>query len=237
MSNLNELEKKLEQKEKEIYSIQKIGQALSSTLHLDQLLALIMKEITHLMNADRSTLYLIDNRKGEIWSKIALKSEIKEIRLKIGVGISGHVAATGEVINIPDAYQDSRFDPTTDKKTGYQTRSILCIPVWEPTKAEDSRQVLGVIQVLNKKEGPFTSQDEGILQAVASEVAIAISNARLYEELERKYNEIDLLYGFEQKLSGVYKLSELFQSIMSSTIDHLNCDETGLIFPEQCAYI
>jgi signal transduction histidine kinase len=233
MSNLGELEKRLEQKEKEIYSIQKIGQALSSTLHLDQLLDLIMKEITHLMDADRSTLYLIDNRKGEIWSKIALKAEIKEIRQKIGIGISGHVAATGDVINIPDAYQDSRFDPTTDKKTGYQTRSILCIPVWEPTAAEGSRKVMGVIQVLNKKEGPFTSQDEGILQAVASEVAIAISNARLYEELERKYNEIDLLYGFEQKLSGVYKLSELFQSIMASTIEHLNCNETGLIFPEK----
>ena len=233
MSNLTELQKRLEQKEKEIYSIQKIGQALSSTLHLDQLLTLIMKEITHLMNADRSTLYLIDSRKGEIWSKIALKAEIKEIRQKIGVGISGHVAATGEVINIPDAYQDSRFDPSTDKKTGYHTRSILCIPVWEPTKSEDSRTVLGVIQVLNKAEGPFTSEDEGILQAVASEVAIAISNARLYEELEGKYNEIDLLYGFEQKLSGVYKLSELFQSIMLSTIEHLNCDETGLIYPEQ----
>jgi len=233
MSNLTELQKRLEQKEKEIYSIQKIGQALSSTLHLDQLLTLIMKEITHLMNADRSTLYLVDNRKGEIWSKIALKAEVKEIRLKIGVGISGHVAATGEVINIPDAYQDSRFDPSTDKKTGYHTRSILCLPVWEPTTSEGSRTVLGVIQVLNKAEGPFTSEDEGILQAVASEVAIAISNARLYEELEGKYNEIDLLYGFEQKLSGVYKLSELFQSIMLSTIEHLNCDETGLIYPEQ----
>jgi len=232
MGNLKELQDRLLQKEKEIYSIQKIGQALSSTLHLDQLLNLIMKEITHLMNADRSTLYIVDLHKNEIWSKIALKAEIKEIRQKIGVGISGHVAATGETINIPDAYQDKRFDPTTDKKTGYHTRSILCIPVWEPATTETSRKIMGVIQVLNKNEGPFTSEDEGILQAVASEVAIAISNARLYEQLEKKYNEIDLLYGLEQKLSGVYKLSELYQSILTSTTGHLQCDSAALIFPE-----
>ncbi|UCF65637.1 MAG: GAF domain-containing sensor histidine kinase [bacterium] len=233
MGDLRELQNRLLQKEKEIYSIQKIGQALSNTLHLDQLLTLIMKEITHLMNADRSTLYLLDHRKKEIWSKIALKAEIKEIRQKIGVGISGYVAGTGEIINIPDAYQDKRFDPTTDKKTGYHTRSILCIPVWEPGTAEKSRKIMGVIQVLNKQEGPFTTEDEGILQAVASEVAIAISNARLYEQLEKKYNEIDLLYGLEQKLSGVYQLSELFQSILAATIRHLKCDETGLVFPEK----
>ncbi len=106
---ITELQARLQQKERELFSIQKIGQALSSTLHLDDLLGVIMKEITHLMDADRSTLYLVDRKKNEIWSKIALKAEVKEIRQKIGVGISGYVAASGEKINIPDAYQDSRF--------------------------------------------------------------------------------------------------------------------------------
>ena len=101
-NQIDNLKNQLLQKEKELYSIQKIGQALSSTLHLDQLLNLIMKEITHLMNADRSTLYLLDKHRNEIWSKIALKAEVKEIRLKVGVGISGHVAATGDIINILD---------------------------------------------------------------------------------------------------------------------------------------
>jgi len=157
---LQNLQARLQQKEREIYSIQKIGQALSSTLHLDELLGVIMREITHLMNADRSTLYLVDRNKQEIWSKIALKAEVKEIRQKMGVGISGYVAASGEKINIPDAYQDSRFDPTTDKRTGYHTRSILCLPVWEPaTSQQQQREVLGVIQVLNKSEGHFTAED------------------------------------------------------------------------------
>ncbi|MBN2367224.1 MAG: GAF domain-containing sensor histidine kinase [Calditrichaeota bacterium] len=230
---INELESKLQQKEKELYSIQKIGQALSSTLHLDELLNLIMKEITILSNADRSTLYLVDREKGEIWSKIALKAEIKEIRQKLGVGISGYVAATGDKINIRDAYRDQRFDPTTDKKTGYQTKSILCLPVWEPTSDQQSREVMGVIQVLNKKDGFFTDEDEAIMEAVASEVAVALSNARLYEELEKKYREIDLLYEFEQKLSGTYKLDDVLSDILSDMLNYLNCGETILVYPDK----
>jgi signal transduction histidine kinase/putative methionine-R-sulfoxide reductase with GAF domain len=231
-SKSQELQARLQQKEREIYSIQKIGQALSSTLHLDDLLKVIMKEITHLMDADRSTLYLVDHKKKEIWSKIALKAEIKEIRQKMGVGISGYVAASGEKINIPDAYQDSRFDPSTDKRTGYRTRSILCLPIWEPTTTQEQRVILGVIQVLNKNISYFTPEDEGILEAIASEVAIAISNARLYEQLEQKFKEIDLLYEFEQQLSSIYNLSELLQNLLNGTIKYLNCEVTALIYPE-----
>jgi len=228
----SELKARLQQKEREIFSIQRIGQALSSTLHLDDLLGVIMKEITHLMDADRSTLYLVDRRKNEIWSKIALKAEVKEIRQRIGVGISGYVAASGEKINIPDAYKDSRFDPSTDKRTGYRTRSILCLPVWEPTTNQQKREILGVIQVLNKREGHFTTEDEGILEAVASEVAIAISNARLYEQLEQKLKEIDLLYELEQQLSSIYNLSDLLQNFLHGLMKHLGCNASALIFPE-----
>ena len=228
----SELQAKLQQKEREIFSIQKIGQALSSTLHLDDLLGVIMKEITYLMDADRSTLYLVDRRKNEIWSKIALKAEVKEIRQKIGVGISGYVAASGKKINIPDAYKDSRFDPSTDKRTGYRTRSILCLPVWEPTTNQQKREILGVIQVLNKREGYFTAEDEGILEAVASEVAIAISNARLYEQLEQKLKEIDLLYELEQQLSSIYNLYDLLQNFLHGLMKHLGCDASALIFPK-----
>lgn len=228
---LAELKDRLLQKEKELYSIQKIGQALSSTLNLDSLLNLIMKEITKLMDADRSTLYLVDKQRKEIWSKIALKAEVKEIRQKFGVGISGYVAQAGEKINIPDAYKDSRFDPSTDKRTGYRTRSILCIPVWEPISDDNARQVLGVIQVLNKREGPFTEVDEGILEAIASEVSIAISNAQLYEQLEKKYKEIDLLYEYEQKLSGEYNLQEILKEFLISIINYFKGNQAGLIYP------
>ncbi len=226
----------LAQKEKELFSIQKIGRALSNTLQLDNLLDLIMKEITQMMDADRSTLYLIDRQKGEIWSKIALKAEVREIRQKIGKGISGYVAETGETVNIPDAYRDSRFDPSTDKRTGYRTRSILCLPVWQPAVREEEREIMGVIQVLNKKEGHFTAADEGILAAIASQVAIAISNARLYQQLEKKYREIDLLHEFEQMLSAEFQLDQIFRRMLGSSLQHLGGESAALIFPERGSF-
>ncbi len=233
---LQQLKGILRQKEKELYSIQKIGQALSSTLNIDDLLNLVMKEITFLMNADRSTLYLVDRRKKEIWSKIALKAEVKEIRQKFGKGISGYVAETGRKINIPDAYQDSRFDPSTDKRTGYRTRSILCIPVWEPLSMGKKPKLMAVIQVLNKKTGSFTEEDEGILEAIGSEVSIALANARLYEQLKKKFNEIDLLYDFEQKLSGGYQIHEILQSILLRTLQTLKSKKIAIIFPIESKY-
>ena len=187
---LNQIRKTLERKEIEMQSIQHIGKALSSELRIEQLLQLIMDEVTRLMNAERSTFYIVDEERGELWSKIAQKAEILEIRLKIGTGIAGHVAATGEVINIPDAYNDDRFDPSTDKKTGYHTRSILCMPIFEPTtKKRGKAAIIGVLQVLNKIDGVFTNNDEDLLSSISSQVAISIINSRLYSALEKKINE------------------------------------------------
>ncbi len=231
------LEKTLHQKEKELYSIQRIGKALSSTLQLDELLTLIIQEITVLMDAERSTLFIVDYEKQEIWSKIALDAEVKEIRLPIGKGISGFVAETGDSINIPDAYNDDRFDSSTDKRTGYRTRSILCMPVWEPLTNQDSRKTIGVIQVLNKRDGVFTEEDEALLETLASQVAISIANARLYHRLEKKYREMDLLYDFEQLLSTVQDFPVMLNDLMKQTISHLKASWVLGYFPHEGQYI
>ena len=232
-----DLEKALKQKEKELYSIQRISRALSSTLKLDELLKLIMKEITVLMDADRSTLYLLDKDREEIWSKIALKAEVKEIRQKLGMGISGAVAKTREIINIPDAYKDKRFDPSTDKRTGYRTRSILCMPVWEPISRGDKREILGVVQVLNKTDGFFTDDDERLLETIASQVAISIANSMLYQQLEKKYQEIDVLYEFEQFISTLFNFSEILEKILLNTIEYLQADKVLAYFPVQNEHV
>ncbi|HQU70752.1 MAG TPA: GAF domain-containing sensor histidine kinase [Calditrichia bacterium] len=229
-------ERLFQQKEKELYSIQRIGKALSSTLRIEELLRLIIQEITSLMDADRSSLFIVDHEKGEIWSQFAQKAEIREIRLPIGRGISGYVAQTGEVINIPDAYQDERFDPATDKKTGYHTRSILCMPVWEPHGKPGERRVTGVIQVLNKRDGAFSGEDEDLLEALAAQVAISISNARLYRRLEKKYREMDLLYDFEQMLNVENDLGELTHKILERTVGHLQAEWVFAFLPGEGKY-
>lgn len=196
-------------------SIIDIGKALSHELRLDRLLQLIMKEVTRLIGAERSTFYLVDEEYGELWSKIALKAEIKEIRLKIGVGIAGHVAKTGEIINIKDAYADSRFDPTTDKKTGYRTRSILCMPIFEPRKKTVKKaKIIGVLQVLNKIDGVFTKEDEDLLAGLAAQVAISVINSRFYSALEKKVAELNLMFEVERDLNKAYSLDELINNLV-----------------------
>src|SRR5262245_20035860 len=112
------LEAALQREQKKVALVQEVGRALSETGDLDTLLALIMAKITELMEADRSTLYLMTEGGRQLWSKVSQGSEKIEIRLELGEGIAGWVAQTREIVNIPDAYVDQRFQPAVDHKTG-----------------------------------------------------------------------------------------------------------------------
>src|ERR1043166_690594 len=101
---------------------------LSRELDLTRLLQLIMDKASRLLTAHRSSLFVVDEERQELWSKIAQGLEVREIRVPIGQGIAGSVAATGETVNIPEAYEDPRFNQDVDRRTGYRTRSILCAP-------------------------------------------------------------------------------------------------------------
>ncbi len=215
-------------------SIQQIGKALSSVLNRDKLLILIMEEVTSLVGAERGTLYIVDEEKGEIWSKIAQKAEIKEIRLKIGVGISGYVAKTGETINIKDAYRDKRFDPSTDKKTGYVTRSILCMPIREPVKDERQKgKIIAVIQILNKIDGHFTVEDEDLLTSLSSPIAISLANSRLYSILEDRLNELNLMFALEKELSAMTGLDDLLQKLLELLTKTLSAEYAVMLLRDK----
>ncbi len=162
-----------------------VGKAMASERNLDRLLQLILGEVTKVMEADRSSLFLVDRERNELWSKIAQGLAVREIRIKIGKGIAGYVAQTAKTVNIQDAYADPRFSQDTDQRTGYRTRTILCAPMLN--KGGD---VIGVLQVLNKRDGVFTREDEELLVALSSQAAVAIENAILYEEIQK------LLEGF-----------------------------------------
>jgi HD-GYP domain-containing protein (c-di-GMP phosphodiesterase class II) len=136
-----------------------------------------MAEATReLLAADRATIFIVDTDRGELWSRVALGTD--EIRIPLGTGIAGTVAQTGEVINIPDAYADPRFNPAPDQQTGYQTKSLLTFPM---TGQED--RVIGVFQAVNKHGGgPFTGSDEDTLASLAASAAVAVENAQLVAE-------------------------------------------------------
>lgn len=163
-----------------------ITSALSSELQLDTLLVKIMEISTEVLNADRSTLLLYDQETGELCSKVAQGLGQDEIRIPSNAGIAGSVFTSRRPVNIPDAYADLRFNPEVDRTTGYHTRSILCVPV-----VSHAEQTIGIIQVLNKRGGPFKERDEQRLTALASQAAVAIENARLFEAMlnARNYSE------------------------------------------------
>jgi len=210
------LNERVQRLETERDSIQQIGNSLSSELNLDRLLILVMDEVNRLMNSERGTFYIVDEERGELWSRIAQKAEIQEIRLKIGKGIAGYVARTGETINIEDAYNDSRFDPTTDKKTGYITRNILCVPIFESSKEEKKKKnIIGVLQILNKRNGVFNKDDEKLLASIASQVAVSVNNSRLYTRLEKKMNAQVLLFAIERESNKAHTLNDLLAILIT----------------------
>jgi len=160
-----------------------VSDAVAGTLDLDRLLDLIVAKTTEIMAADRSSLFLIDWDTEELWSKVAQGVRFMEIRFPMHMGLAGAVATTGEVLNIPDAYDDERFNREFDKRTGYRTKSVLAVPM--NNKAGDR---IGVMQVLNKKgDEVFTLQDEAILCSLAGQAAIAVENSQLYEEQKKSF--------------------------------------------------
>jgi adenylate cyclase len=163
---------------------------VTSELELGSLLAKVMAEATRMLSADRSTLFMNDEKTGELFSRVAMGDGIGEIRLPNSAGIAGAVFTSGETVNIPYAYADLRFNPAFDKQTGYFTRSILCVPV-----VNKDGKVIGVTQVLNKRGGPFTEEDETRLKAFTAQVSIALENAKLFEDVQnmKSYNESMLL--------------------------------------------
>jgi len=155
--------------------------SLNSTLDLDELLKIILDTALESVDGTRGTLYLLDKKKNELWSKVYVGSERVKIQLPVGSGIAGYVAATGDVVNIEDAYLDPRFNPEIDKKTGFHTTSMLCMPM---KNKED--EIIGVFQLLNKKNGVFDGEDESFIAALSVHAAIAIENARLHKQEQEK---------------------------------------------------
>lgn len=220
--------------EEKLLAILKICQKMNSKRDPAELLDLIAHEAARLVEADRASIFLLDEEKKELWSWVALGSE--EIRFDARLGIAGAVAMNGEVINVKDADQDSRFYAQIDQQTGYQTRSILAVPL-----SNYEAEIIGTFEVLNKKHGCFTDEDEEILQALATNAAIAIETAQLFQslkqhrdklleenlqlrkEVEKKFSTQGIL-GTNEKMQRVIRLIE---QISDTTVSVLIVGESG----------
>ncbi|MEM9488071.1 MAG: GAF domain-containing protein [Myxococcota bacterium] len=231
--HVSDLELRLSTELKKSALVLDVLRALSAGLGLDQLLGVIMEKVTLLMEADRSTLYLLSDDGKELWSKVLQGDDFFEIRLAVGEGIAGWVAKSGDIVNIPDAYHDKRFQPAVDSRSGYRTTSILCAPM-----RDNQGDIVGVLQVLNKKGGPFTSSDEDLLVALSGQAAISIDNAKLYhsvvdknvqlvraqEQLQRKTDELNVLYEVEKLMSADFDLNRLLDQVLDLAMQAIGAE-------------
>jgi signal transduction histidine kinase len=154
------------------------AELVNSTIKVDEVLKIIVDVAIEFTNADRGTLYLVDKERSEIWSLIVSGNAIKEYRLKIGEGLAGFVAKTGETLNIKDVQNDSRFNKDYDNASGYKTRTMICFPI-----KNNKGEIIGVLQLINSKNVQFTDHDENLLQALSIHAALALQNAEMVEKL------------------------------------------------------
>ncbi|MCX7957774.1 MAG: GAF domain-containing sensor histidine kinase, partial [Deltaproteobacteria bacterium] len=233
---------RLEGEEKKVRAMADIGIAMSSVVDLDILLEIIMRKVTELMQAERSTLFLLDGESGELFSKLAQGITLREIRLKMGEGIAGYVAQSCEPVIVNDAYRDERFNDRVDRITGFRTRSIICIPLINKAK-----ELIGVLQVLNKIGSDFDDSDLSLLKALGSQIVVAIENNKLYQklleknvelvrlsdELQKKYFELDLLYDIEKSISQAHSLDELLNAIIVKAVSIIGAEAGSILLLDE----
>jgi sigma-B regulation protein RsbU (phosphoserine phosphatase) len=177
----------------ELGALHEISRMFESSQNIDALLKYVLEKCMDLMNAEAASSMMIVEGTDELEFKTVLgpKSEgVKPFRLKLGHGLSGWVAQNNEPVLIPDAYKDPRFDPSFDKRSGFRTRSMLCVPLTYKSKP------IGVLTILNRLDGnPFTESDKNLLTTFASQAALAIENAQLLQaalEKERLDKELQV---------------------------------------------
>jgi len=242
-AQVKDLEARLERSEKTVRALRDVGLALGSTLDLDQLLELILGKITELLEADRATLYLLDEARGMLISRVILARDVRSIELPLGEGIAGHVAKHGKIARVKDAYRDKRFQRTWDDLTGYRTRSILAAPM-----KNHVGRTIGVVQVLNKHagKGEFSQHDEELLSALATQAAVSIDNSRLFlsviqknmqlvetkEQLEHRVADLALLFELETSMGGAASMEELSRAVITQASKACDARAGGLLIDE-----
>ncbi|OLE12713.1 MAG: sensor domain-containing diguanylate cyclase [Acidobacteria bacterium 13_1_20CM_4_56_7] len=181
-----------------------VAKALTSSLDLDSILQTIMEKMAEYFRPDTWSLLMVDEQKSELYFAIAVGSAseaLKNVRLKVGEGIAGHVAKYGERLIVPDVRSDKRFSKRIDKVTQMETQSIICVPL------KSKLRVLGVIQLVNVNMNHFTEAESFFLQSLCDYAAIAIENARSVERIQELTITDDC--------TGLYNARHLYKTLES----------------------
>jgi len=167
----------------------------------------IIQECCTLLQCDRASLFLVDQLSGAL--ELSLGKGIDKIIIPKGAGIAGHVASTGEILNVPEPYNDPRFNQQTDKDSGYLTKSILCVPV----RDGDGRNI-AVLQAINKLNGnTFSSDDQMVLEKLTMLAGISLRNAQLFEDSKLQQDKVQSLLDVIRTMSSNMGLNSIIFTI------------------------
>lgn len=225
-----------------LLALQDINAASGTILNVDELLSLVASRISRVMESDRTTIYLLEEDGQSLVSRAVEGEQAREIRLPVGLGLAGWVAKSGQPLNLEDAYDDGRFDPEWDRKTGYRTRAVLCVPM----KNRLGRP-MGVIQCLNKRYGHFTVEDEAMLAALASQAAVTIENGKFFlatiqknmelletkQQLERKVRELDVLMEIAHDSASAPRLDDLLEAVLQRTLRAIDAEAGSILLADR----
>ena len=193
-----------------------------SSMILSEAMEKIVDETCECLKCDRASVFLFDHEKEELWSKVA-KGYGHTLRIPKNAGIVGHVATTGETLNIANAYADDRFNKEIDKKTNYKTNTILCVPIFNKTG-----QILGVNQAINKFQGTFTKEDEGLLNLLANLAGIILKNSLKYDEQMLLHSNLRHVLRSGIFLNSFLDLENLLINAEKKLQDMMNVEEARI---------
>ena len=201
-----------------------VSKAFASELDQHTLMMTIIEKTRTVLDADRCALFILDEARDQMWASLHDGTIIRTGR---GEGIVGWVATNDQPLNITDAYADARFNTDVDKETGYRTNSILAVPVHDM-----EQKLTGVIQMINKKGGPFQADDLDMLQMIASQAGVTLNNAAIFDSVKKDQENFNVLMDISKKLSSELNIQKLIQSIMDSAKGLLDCDRSTLFLAD-----
>ena len=185
----------------ELLDLSKVEQLERS---VDRLLVRTVQWASRLTDADRASLFLVDPETGELWSRVAEGRNVREIRVPAGSGVAGWVVQHNETVSVEDPYNDPRFNPEVDQRTGYQTQNLLCAPV-----RVSGQRVRGALQVINKNSGGFSEEDAGLLRLLATQTGLNLENIERSRLVVSDYRRMTSLLEVSAALSQAPNLSSL----------------------------
>ena len=200
-----------------------IANKVSDSLSLDVLIPRLMEAVTETLGVDRSSLFLLDRERGELFSRVMQGNMMGEVRFPATSGIAGAVLATGKGMIVPDAYAEPLFNRDMDQRTGYRTRNLLCVPI-----RNRRHEVIGITQALNKQQGDFDTEDRQLLEALSQQAASALENAQVFERVERAQREEALLLEVVSSIASEIVLEPLLQKIIDAATQLLGAERGSL---------